>query len=262
MEPNATKFYHLHQFDTRDFINNFFSSQADNLFLEQAVKHPLKSLHMEFALGHIKGESLIDISIGPLIFPLFPIFEYFKEITILKFNDDCIKEVEKWKTSDTDACDWSHAVMFMMELEGNSVVWTHKEEQLKRRIKHILKCDLSKENLVDQRMVPKADCVLSAWIMETISKDETSYCRNLKKISSLLKLGGHLILIGDIQGSFFIVGGHKYHILSVGEEFLRKALQDEGYSIVLYNAVERNAEKQTTNYKKIVCIIAQKVRER
>ncbi|XP_031751088.1 nicotinamide N-methyltransferase [Xenopus tropicalis] len=150
----------------------------------------------------------------------------------------------------------------MAELEGNSAVWTHKEEELKRRIKHLLKCDVSAENLVDERTVPKADCLLTAWILETISQDETSYCNNFKKMSALLKLGGHLVLIGDIQGSFFIVGGHKYHILPIGEEFLRKTLEDEGYSIVFYSAVGRNAEKQTTNYEKIVCIIARKVRER
>eukprot|EP00079_Xenopus_tropicalis_P032612 XP_017946383.1 PREDICTED: nicotinamide N-methyltransferase-like [Xenopus tropicalis] len=236
MEPNPTKFYHLHQFDTRDFTNNFFSPQADSLFLEQAVKFPLRALYTEFA----------------------SVFESFREITILKFNDDCIKELDKWRKSDPGACDWSHAVEFMAELEGNSAVWTHKEEQLKGRIKHLLKCDVSAENLVDERTVPKADCLLTAWILETISQDETSYCNNFKKMSALLKLGGHLVLIGDIQGSFFIVGGHKYHILPIGEEFLRKTLEDEGYSIVFYSAVGRNAEKQTTNYEKIVCIIARK----
>uniref|UniRef100_A0A803K890 Nicotinamide N-methyltransferase n=2 Tax=Xenopus tropicalis TaxID=8364 RepID=A0A803K890_XENTR len=236
--------------------------EQDSLFLEQAVKYPLRTLYTEFASGYIKGESLIDVSIGPLIFPLFPVFEPFREIIVLKFNDDCIKELDKWRTSDPGACDWSHAVEFMAELEGNSAVWTHKEEELKRRIKHLLKCDVSAENLVDERTVPKADCLLTAWILETISQDETSYCNNFKKMSALLKLGGHLVLIGDIQGSFFIVGGHKYHILPIGEEFLRKTLEDEGYSIVFYSAVGRNAEKQTTNYEKIVCIIARKVRER
>ncbi|KAG8453311.1 hypothetical protein GDO86_000086 [Hymenochirus boettgeri] len=211
--------------------------------------------------GDIKGDHLVDIYIGAIMFPLFPIFEYFKEITILKCNDVCVNELQKWTRSDEDAFNWDLAFKYMMELEGKCEGWQGKEEKLKKTIKDIVKCDLSKESLVDTDLVPKADCLFTIWILESVSEDKTSYRQNLKKISSLIKPGGHLVMIADINTSWILVGGHKFHILSYNEEFFKNALKDEGYSIKCYETVKREVDTELCDYEKIAFVIACKERE-
>ncbi|KAG8453312.1 hypothetical protein GDO86_000087 [Hymenochirus boettgeri] len=261
MDSSSVKFYHVDDFDTRAYLDEYFTTAGDSMILEHALRNPLNHLHNEFASGDLKGDHLVDISIGAIMFPLFPIFEYFKEITILKLNDVCVNEIQKWIRSDEDAFNWDLAFKYMMELEGNSEGWQDKEEKLRKTIKSVVKCDLSKESLVDTVLVPKADCLFTAWILDTVSEDKTSYRQNLKKISSLIKPGGHLIMIADINTSWILVGGHKFHILSYDEDFFKNALKDEGYSIKFYEIVERDECTDRSDYEKVVFVIACKERE-
>ncbi|KAG8453315.1 hypothetical protein GDO86_000089 [Hymenochirus boettgeri] len=261
MELTSPKLYHQDEYDLQVYLTSYFSSTTDNAILEHALRKPMTFLYNGFSSGQIKGDHLIDLSAGPIIFPLIPIFEYFKEITILKCYDSCVKELKKWIQSDEDAFDWHVAFKYMMELEGNSEGWEAKEEKLKKSINHVLKCDLSKESLVDTDLVPTADCLFTAWILDVVSEDKTSYRQNLKKISSLIKPGGHLVMIADINTSWILVSGHKFHVLSYDEVFLKNALKDEGYSIKCYETVEREVDTDICDYKKVVFVIAYKERE-
>ncbi|KAM4652105.1 nicotinamide N-methyltransferase-like [Discoglossus pictus] len=200
----------------------------------------MKQLHKELAKGHIKGDTLIDISAGPIINQLFPICDFFKEITILEHTDSCIKELEMWMNNESDAFDWSHAATFVCELEGKSDQLQRKEEQLRRKVKQILKFDLSKENPTDPIELQKADCVLSVWGLSVLSMDHDGKSRDIKKISAMLKLGGHFLLVGGFNATFYMLGDHKYHTLTYNEEFLRKILGEAGFTLECIEMSESN----------------------
>ncbi|XP_063313688.1 indolethylamine N-methyltransferase-like [Pelobates fuscus] len=214
-------------------------------------------LHKEFAKGNIKGDVLIDFSPGPVIFSLLPVCKYFKDIIILEFNDRSIKEMEKWINGDT-AFDWSHASQLLKDLEGNCDELQEKEHLLRTKIKDVLKCDLSKENPTDPIILPKADCIISIWVLEMVSKDKDAYCNNLRKIYSLLKPGGHLVMVYDINVSFLKIGEHNFHILTYDEEFPRKTLKDLGFKIESYEVKEKTASTTDIDYEKIVFLTALK----
>ncbi|KAM4642125.1 nicotinamide N-methyltransferase-like [Discoglossus pictus] len=219
--------------------------------------------------GRTKGDTLIDFTIGPIIYHLFTICEFFQDITVIETNDMCIKELEKWINMDPDALDWSHASNFVAELEGNRFSirlgyifagWQKKEEMVKQSIKHILKCNFEKENPTDPVVLPKVDCILTAWALELVSKDQDQYSKNLKKISRWLKLGGHLILFGVFNASFYMVGEHKFHLTTYNEDFLREVIEDSGYVITNFEAIESKL-CGAVDYDHIVYITALKVKE-
>ncbi|XP_053545708.1 indolethylamine N-methyltransferase-like [Bombina bombina] len=207
-------------------------------------------------LGRIKGETLIYMQAGSCIFTLIPIFEFFNDITVFEFNDDSIKELEKWKNSHDDAYDWSHAFKFIAELEGKGEEWETKQETLKTSIKRILKCDFTKENLTDPVTLPKVDCIYVGCLLEPICKDRDDYFRSLKKISMWLKPGGHLILIVFFNASFFTIGEHRFHLLNLDEEFLRKALRDIGCRIETMEMMERKSKHEAASYDHKALLIA------
>ncbi|KAM4642107.1 indolethylamine N-methyltransferase-like [Discoglossus pictus] len=261
MDSKPRKIYHEDDFDANQFIDTYCSSKADKILQEEAVLTPMRLLHKELASGHIKGDTLIDFSVGPIIYHLFTICEFFKDITVLETNDLCIKELEKWINMDSDAFDWSHASKFIVDLEGNSAGWQKKEEMVKRTIKQILKCDLTKENPTYPVVLPKVDCLLTACGLEVISQDHDQYSKNLKKISRMLKLGGHLILFGILNASFYMVGKNKFHFTTYNDIFLRKVIGDAGYLIRSFEQIESKIGNDVVDHEHVVFITAIKERE-
>ncbi|XP_053310261.1 nicotinamide N-methyltransferase-like [Spea bombifrons] len=261
MSSTDLKYYHEHDFESKHFLDAFFSPKADECIIKDGVENSMNCLQKELITGHIHGDMLIDISAGPNISHLMPICKFFKEITVLEFNDLCITELKKWLNSHEEAYDWSHASNRMLNLEERSGGKQAIEELLKSKIKRVLKCDLSKDSLTDPIVLPKADCIISAWAMEAINKDKNDYIINFRKISSLLKPGGRLILFGSFNVSYYILAGHKYGSLTYDEEFLRKVLKDEEYITEVFQVKDRETPTDYVDYEKTVFVIALKQRE-
>ncbi|XP_053311769.1 nicotinamide N-methyltransferase-like [Spea bombifrons] len=259
MASTPSKYYHVHEFDPIHLLDIYCSPNIDEALLEDMIIDPMEYLYK--VSGLIKGDMLIDITIGPVICHLLPICEFFKEITVLEFNDLCISELEKWIKGHDEAYDWSHASKFVTDLEGKSGWWQEKETMLKRKMNRIVKCDLSKDNPTDPLVLPKADCVISGYLLEVTSKDKNEYMSNLRKISSLLKPGGRLILLAAINMSYYKIGEHKYASLSYDEEFLKVALKSEGYTIESYETKVRKTLTDFDDHKKAVFLIALKQKE-
>ncbi|KAM4807806.1 indolethylamine N-methyltransferase-like [Rhinophrynus dorsalis] len=230
MDSSPHKNYHEHEFDPNHLLYTYLSNSAAKGIRENIYMYPMEKIHIELASGRVRGNTLIDISFGPNISHLLAVCEFFNEITVLESNELCIKELEKWINKEPDAFDWSHALAFASGLKGSSNQWQETEDKLRKTIKHIRKCDFTKENPIDPVVLEKADCVLIVWGLTAISKDYESFCSNMKKIASMLKLGGHLIMFGSINTSYFVIGDQKYHALSINEESVTEALRDAGFA--------------------------------
>ncbi|XP_075044352.1 nicotinamide N-methyltransferase-like [Mixophyes fleayi] len=261
MDSTLKKHYHVDGFNPNTLMDAYFSPKSEDYLLQESTITLMALLHKAFTSGYVTGKTLIDISPGPIIYQLLPVCEFLEEITILEFNDLCIKELEKWINKDADAFDWTHALTIMAQLHGSSDGRQGREDLLRSKVKQIVKCDFSKNNPMDPLVLPKVDCVMSIWGLDVISKDKDTYYKNLKKISSFLKLGGYLIIYADINTSYFKIGDHKFHLLTYDDNFLRKALSDEGFKIEHYEDVERITTSVLIDHEKVVFAIARKVSE-
>ncbi|MEE6513193.1 hypothetical protein FKM82_020728, partial [Ascaphus truei] len=115
--------------------------------------------------GCVRGDTLIDISIGPTVYHLLSASDIFKEIIVIEFTEPNIQEFEKWLKKDPGAADWSNAAKAVCELEDNREEWQVKEDKVRRAIKQVVKWDVSKDNPLDPVVLPKVDCVLSLWVL-------------------------------------------------------------------------------------------------
>ncbi|KAG8578127.1 hypothetical protein GDO81_010395 [Engystomops pustulosus] len=207
-------------------------------------------------LSHIKGDILIDLSISSMIHHLYSACELFKHIIVLKVNDRCIMELKRWVDTRTGAFDWRHAAQLYVDKEGNSDDIQCKEGKVRSALQHVVKFDPEKENMTEPIDLPPADCIISAWLLEIISKDKQDYIRYLRKFSKLLKPGGHLILVGSLEATYFKIGKEKFHFLTCDEEFVRGVLVGEGFKIDHCNVFKRTVESDLADHKYVIFIAA------
>ncbi|XP_063797881.1 indolethylamine N-methyltransferase-like [Pseudophryne corroboree] len=218
-------------FDTRKHMETYFSNKEEMIFADDSIKFPMESLHHAFNAGYIKGDRLIDISNGAFIHHIYSASRYFKQICVLRGAEKCIMELNRWINKCTGEFDWSHIFEFIKDLEENSDLHQGKDITLKSAIAEIKKCDFEKENLIDPEVLPPADCVITAWLLELISKDKDEYRKNFRKFVKLLKPKGNLIILGLLNTPYMMVGQNKLHVFKYDENFVRQVLTEEGFII-------------------------------
>nr|DBA16588.1 TPA: hypothetical protein GDO54_003967 [Pyxicephalus adspersus] len=205
--------------------------------------------------SHIQGGLLIDFSIGSLIHQLYPICDFFKDIILLRLHERCIMEINKWLDTRTGAFDWLHTSTIVTELQRRREKGEEKEAKMKKKIKHVMRSDLEEENPVHPLVVPQADCLVTVSLLDLISKDQDDFIRNLRKILRFLKPGGHLILLGVLNATYFRIGEDRYYIFSYDEVFIRKVLHGEGF-IIDQCEIFRTADSDLMDYRAVIVLIA------
>ncbi|XP_066465308.1 nicotinamide N-methyltransferase-like [Eleutherodactylus coqui] len=258
MESSACKLYHVDGFDSRQYLEIYFSDKPEMVFAEETLKFPIENLTKAFTAGLIRGEILIDLSVGPMIHHLYAACEFFKHIIVLKATDRCILELKRWLDTRTGAFHWGHATQLHVDTEGKREQLQDKEEKMRSAVQHVMKCDFEKENIIEPLDLPPADCIISAWLLDVISKDHDDFRRCLGKFLRLLNPGGHIILIGTLNATYFTVGKDKIHILRYDEDFARKALVGEGFVIDCCKVMESKVVSDLCDTKGNIFIVAHK----
>ncbi|KAM5163624.1 nicotinamide N-methyltransferase-like [Mantella aurantiaca] len=258
MDSTTYKFYHIHKMDSRDYSDLYFSGKQGMIFRDDSLKFPMANLHYLFSSGRVKGKFLIDVSKGSFIHHLYSASNFFQDIVVLKSSENSLMELSQWLHDRTGAYDWTHTTTAAAELEGNRDQLLEKESRLKSSIKQILKCEFEEENITSPVELPLADCVLCVWILDTISKNEDEYMRNLEKLLKLLKPGGQLLLFSGIDTTFTIVRGERFHAFTHDESFVKNALSKLGLVIDYCAVQKRRNVSDLTDYKAVMFTVAQK----
>ncbi|XP_072005022.1 indolethylamine N-methyltransferase-like [Engystomops pustulosus] len=257
MDPSSLKLYYVDDFDPRDIITTYGSPDSDAALYEEMTVFPLKAVQRLVSSGTITGNILTDLSSGPLIAHLIPMAEYFRDIVLMKPNYFCLHEMEKWQFGEEDSFNWSH----LSELENDRNKWIEKEECTKSKIRNIMKCDLSKQNPIDPFVLSKADCMTCFFSLGENSIDRATYCENIRRLSSLLNVGGHLILSGLFNVKYFSIGEDKFHSLCIDEEFFRKVMADAGFIVEHLEKLDSKASSDKAKYDQVFLASAVKDRE-
>ncbi|XP_069804166.1 indolethylamine N-methyltransferase-like [Dendropsophus ebraccatus] len=256
MDSCTHKRYDKHGFDSRKFSEHYFSNEDEKVYEDDTLKFPIECLTQTFEKGYIKGDTLIDMSVGSLVHHLYVPCEFFKTIIVLKARDRCILELKRWVNTRTGAFDWGHITELHSQIGGISD--QNKEEKVRSAINHVMKFNLCKENIVDPIVLPQADCIITAWLLDAICKDHNDFIKNLKKITAMLKPGGYLLFFGCKNMTYYTVGKDKLHAFPYDEEMTKNALVADGFVIDDCRVHERTAVDDLCNFKAITFILAHK----
>ncbi|MEE6513000.1 hypothetical protein FKM82_020418 [Ascaphus truei] len=139
--------------------------------------------------------------------------------------------------------------------------WQGKEDKARRAVKRVVKCDFTKDNPLEPVVLPQMDCLLSILVLQVVSKDLQDFCNNLKKLASMLKTGGHMLLVATYNCSCYMIGAHKFFSLSFEEEFIRESVCDAGFIIENLETLPTKKTSNFATYDHVIFMIARKERE-
>ncbi|KAG8443493.1 hypothetical protein GDO86_000014 [Hymenochirus boettgeri] len=259
MSVTEDKHYHDEEFDPCCLCETYAGS--DRIFNEDAMERIMENVYKKLSSGSVKGDTIIDISAGLFMFQLFVAADYFKDIIMIESSDSSVEEIQKWIKKEPGAIDKSHMAMYACALKGKSTGWKEQEDKLRGAIKQIIKWDIEEENPLGSVVLPQVDCLISVVYLEAVCKDHNMYFKVLKHFSSLLKTGGHLILIAAINATYYMVGQHKFSALKCDEVFVQKAVGDTGFFVKSTDRIERKFDNAVVDYEYLAFIVAYKERE-
>ncbi|KAG8447451.1 hypothetical protein GDO86_014802 [Hymenochirus boettgeri] len=259
MSNTEDKHYHDEEFDPCCLCETY--AGYDRLYNEDAMEEIMENVYKVLSSGCVKGDTIIDVSLGLYMFQLFIAADYFKNIILIESSDSCVDEIQKWINNEPGAVDKSHMAAFACALKGKSEGWQKQEEKARQAIKQVVKWDLTKENPLEDVVLPKADCLISCWYLELVSKDPEMYLSLQKHFSSLLKIGSHLILMSLFNMSYYTIGDHKFSSLRCNEEFVQKVLTDCGYVIESFEKHKSKLNSNLIDYDYYGCFVCRKEKE-
>ncbi|XP_077105826.1 nicotinamide N-methyltransferase-like [Ranitomeya variabilis] len=258
MASSPTKFYLEDDFDCKQLMEQYFSANPKTNLSADFLEFPLKNLTKTFSEGKIKGDTLIDLSVGPMVCHLLAACDYFKNIIVLRSRDRCITELKKWADSQTGLLDWGHVAKRYVDPEGKSENFQQKEEKVRSAAQHVMKIDLEKENIIEPKVLPPADAIISARLLDVISKDDQDFFRYLRKFEELVKPGGIIIIVGDAENTHYTVGKDKFHAMNYNEDLVKKALVETGFVVDHSEVKKRTSVSDLTDYKGVLFLVAHK----
>ncbi|KAG8546769.1 hypothetical protein GDO81_029852 [Engystomops pustulosus] len=259
MDSTLRKRYHVHGFDSRQHLETYLNpDNPEMVFEEDFLRFPIENLMQTFKSGHIKGDILIDISIGSIIHHLYSACDFFNHIIVLKVRERCILELKRWVDTRTGAFHWGYASKLHADVEGKSDHSQDKERKVRSALQHVVKCDLEKENITEPINLPPGDCIISAWILDVICKDKDEYIKYLRKFTKLLKPGGHLILLGVTDTTYFTIHKEKFHVVKYNEDFVKNVLVSEGFTINYSKVMKSKAGSDLIDHQGVLFISASK----
>ncbi|XP_075579405.1 nicotinamide N-methyltransferase [Pelecanus crispus] len=246
------------RFDPQAYLKEFYNlsdSQGEqNTFLVQNLRSLLKM----FSLDGLRGDTLIDVGCGPTIYQLLSACERFQEIIALDYTDQNRRELEKWLKNEAGAFDWRPVVKFVCELEGDREKWAEKEEKLRRKVKQVLKCDVTKANPTDPVSLPPADCIVSTLCLEAACKDLATFRSALRNIGALVKPGGHLVMLTVLQETYYGFNKQVFSCLYLEKEAVEEAVEGAGFDIKLSEVQSYLPGDPRTDCKGMLSLVARK----
>nr|AAA91779.1 phenylethanolamine N-methyltransferase [Rattus norvegicus] len=222
------------RFEPRAYLRNNYAPPRGDLSNPDGVgPWKLRCMAQVFATGEVSGQVLIDIGSGPTIYQLLSACAHFEDITMTDFLEVNRQELGLWLREEPGAFDWSVYSQHVCLIEDKGESWQEKERQLRARVKRVLPIDVHKpQPLGASGLAPlPADALVSAFCLEAVSPDLPSFRQALYHITTLLRPGGHLLLIGALEESWYLAGEARLSVVPVSEEEVREALVCSGYEV-------------------------------
>ncbi|XP_015271812.1 PREDICTED: phenylethanolamine N-methyltransferase, partial [Gekko japonicus] len=107
--------------------------------------------------------------------------------------------------------------------------WKEKEQKLKKKLKKTLPIDVHQPHPLGSLLGQRADALVSSFCLEAVSLDRQSFDRALRNVTTLLKPGGHFLMIGALEESFYLAGEAKLQVVPLREADVQEAFAKSGY---------------------------------
>ena len=230
--PSGTSF--LDEFDAKGFLKTFYTSPTENPNGVIAFyPEPLYKFYTKYSSKwDNKTARLLEFGGGPVIAPLISAAPYVNQITFAAHTESERKEIELWQNGKDGAHDWSSLFKYVVNkvehISGDDA-WREREELLRKRITNIIPCDISCDNPIAEQ--EPFEIVFTSLCLESACATYEEYKVGVKKLVSLLKPGGFLLMIIVERETFYVDGKKKWSTLYLTLEQAKEALSEAGTAV-------------------------------
>ena len=203
-------------------------------------RHSLSVLH-EFYTSY--GLPPVDLKI--LEFGAGPVISYeisaalcASEIVLSEYTEKNRKLLQIWLDRDPKSPNWNPFFEYVVqELEGKSKEEAAmRQEELRRVVKAVIPCDITKDAPIDPAYNGPYDVVLSSLCLDTASTSLEEFAGAVRKLAKYIKPGGKLLLqtmSGPVDIVFYIYGWKREVLWA--EDFLTTTLEKIGFCDITIN---------------------------
>ena len=265
------KDYHTY-FDTKLYLDLFYTNFKGDENEDGSLLPFIKAFHEFWSSFKPPSETdvrYLEFGGGPSIMNLVFACPKVDHIVFAEYTEANRQAVKSWAAGDPDAHDWTPLIeMVVLEFEqlgrskadaGNnetsaesSLVLTDKEklervvnraEEVKRKIKCIVPCDVTKAPIVQLEsddIAKSFDVVTTSLCLETCVSSETHYKNTVAELCKMLKPNGYLFMNGVLEQTFYFIGEEKFHTFPLTEKMIKEAMNEAGLEIDKFVAIPVN----------------------
>ena len=223
----------------KEMFNDLPETAEDSDTTHHSISKFLLKCLAKFFDGLESDSSLkiVDYGCGPTIAYSISAAPKASEIVLADYNKSNRKYLQEWVNGEPLAQDWTpHFKYVVQRLEGKSEMEAGKREtDLRRKIKAVVACDITKNEFIDTNFKVEYDIVMSFLCVENALKDLDGYKSSIAKLFSLIKEGGRLLLLSSHRESpgetFYILNGIRFQHLSLKRDFVLGTLKETGFII-------------------------------
>ena len=234
MELKSGNDYHDH-FDTKSYLSSYLSGNPENRVWDIFATKCCHEFWSKLPRNNLR---VLNFGGGPTISDLISAAPCVEEIVFAEYTEKNRQAVEKWQKNLPESPDWSPFFKFIVEkLEGNSSEEvTNRESELRKKIRHILPCDIEWEDPVKWPSTwgPQSatfDVVTTSFCLEVCAKSYEGYRQAIAKLKRYLKPNGHIVLFGSLGESYYIVGQERFRSFTLSKNFIVETLASEGFKM-------------------------------
>ncbi|NWI97099.1 NNMT methyltransferase, partial [Pitta sordida] len=252
------KEFYQQNFNPQEYLKEYYRLNEGQESATVFLKQNLRSLHKMFSLDGLRGDTLIDVGCGPTIYQLLSACERFQEITALDYTDQNRRELERWLKNEAGAFDWVPVVKYVCELEGDREKWAEKQEKVRKKVKQVLKCDVTKANPTEPVSLPPADCIVTTLCLEAACKDLPTFRSALRNIGTLLKPGGHLVMVTVLEETYYTSNNQVLSCLRLERHEVEEAVEAAGFEVKFSEVQPVTVVDVHTNCTGVLSLVAQR----
>uniref|UniRef100_A0A8C5PXC5 Uncharacterized protein n=1 Tax=Leptobrachium leishanense TaxID=445787 RepID=A0A8C5PXC5_9ANUR len=250
-------------FNAKKYLEDYYSMDPETKPMTIDTRFVITTLHRIFASGLIKGETMIELGAGPVLYHILSACDTFKKIYLTDYFDGNLRQIEKCLKKENDAFDWTPYMQYVCDLEGNRCTPEEKGEKIRSKVT-LLKSDVTLANPLEPVSLPKVDFVMIGACLTCACKNEEEFTASLKNIVSLIKPGGYLFIEDCLEASYYIVGDIKFSVLSLKEEMVRRAVVKAGCAIdefEIFRDSQDSVTRDDFDRESVFCLLAHKLRK-
>ena len=193
---------------------------------------------------------LLQLGAGPCIYDLISAAPYVTEIYHSDYLESCCNEVLLWRNKDPKAYNWSPYFRYVVNtLEGK--VGPHAVAEREKILRHVIKdsftWDVNQSPIILPRFLKFPDIISTSCCLEFVTSSKDRYIAVVKEIFGLLKPKGFLLMLSNLECSWYMVKDVKMAGICLNEKDIEEVVKEAGFAVRFKDSSEKPLPARNIN---------------